>query len=107
MYQFCHVDSDDDGQCPELLFPGEGEVTDAALVMLRKKMNGKYTLFKVKMNETRISFDVKTHQRNFRKVDIIQSKNAMKSINKKCGLLNAKQTKVRPCAWLYDVTTPY
>ena len=40
------MDSDDDGECPDHLFPGEGEVTDAAMVMLRKKTNGKYTLFK-------------------------------------------------------------
>ena len=30
-----------------MLFPGEGEVTDAAVVLLRKKISGKYTLFKV------------------------------------------------------------
>ena len=41
------IDSDDEGECEEPLFPGEGDVTDAAVVLLRKKMSGKYTLFKV------------------------------------------------------------
>ena len=45
--QFVRIDSDDEGECEDLLFPGEGEVTDAAVVLLRKKMSGKYTLFKV------------------------------------------------------------
>ena len=48
--QFVRIDSDDEGDCEDLLFPGEGEVTDAAVVLLRKKMSGKYTLFKVWSN---------------------------------------------------------
>ena len=45
--QLLRIDSDDEGECGEHLFPGESEVTDAAIVLLRKKMSGKYTLFKV------------------------------------------------------------
>ncbi|KAJ7357847.1 hypothetical protein OS493_022665 [Desmophyllum pertusum] len=44
--EYVRIDSDDEGECEEPLFPGEGEVTDAAIVLLRKKMSGKYTLFK-------------------------------------------------------------
>lgn len=44
--EFVRINSDDEGECEDLLFPGEGEVTDAAVVLLRKKMSGKYTLFK-------------------------------------------------------------
>ncbi|XP_020907959.1 uncharacterized protein LOC110246012 [Exaiptasia diaphana] len=41
------VDSDEDTNFEEYpLFPSDAEATDAALVMLKKKMNGKYTLFK-------------------------------------------------------------
>lgn len=47
LLQFVRIDSDDEGECEEPLFPGEGEVTDAAVVLLRRKMSGKYTLFKV------------------------------------------------------------
>ena len=50
--QFVRIDSDDEGKCEELLFPGEGEVTDAAVVLLRKKMSGKYTLFKVSQHSS-------------------------------------------------------
>lgn len=38
------------------MFPGEGEVTDAAVVLLRKKMSGKYTLFKVGNNSLVLRF---------------------------------------------------
>jgi len=41
------IDSDDDNNVDEPLFPTEADATDAALVMLKKKMNGKYTLFRV------------------------------------------------------------
>jgi len=44
--EYVRIDSDDEGECEEPLFPGEGDVTDAAVVLLRKKMSGKYTLFK-------------------------------------------------------------
>ncbi|KAK3742178.1 hypothetical protein QZH41_012073, partial [Actinostola sp. cb2023] len=40
------IDSDEDNAVEEPLFPSEADATNAALVMLRKKMNGKYTLFK-------------------------------------------------------------
>ncbi|XP_032239037.2 uncharacterized protein LOC5513651 isoform X2 [Nematostella vectensis] len=40
------IDSDDEGLCEDPLFPCETEATDAALVMLRKKINGKYTLYR-------------------------------------------------------------
>ena len=51
--QYVRIDSDDEGECEEPLFPGEGEVTDAAIVLLRKKMSGKYTLFKVSSQSKR------------------------------------------------------
>jgi hypothetical protein len=41
------IDSDEENALDEPFFPSDSEATDAALVMLRKKMNGKYTLFKV------------------------------------------------------------
>ena len=36
------------------MFPGEGEVTDAAIVLLRKKINGKYTLLKVSQHSYKL-----------------------------------------------------
>ena len=47
LLQFIRIDSDDEGECEDMLFPGESDTTDAAIVLLRKKWNGKYTLFKV------------------------------------------------------------
>ena len=47
LLQFIRIDSDDEGECEDMLFPGESDTTDAAIVLLRKKLNGKYTLFKV------------------------------------------------------------
>ncbi|XP_068688974.1 serine-rich adhesin for platelets-like isoform X2 [Montipora foliosa] len=44
--EFIRIDSDDEGECEDMLFPGESDTTDAAIVLLRKKLNGKYTLFK-------------------------------------------------------------
>ena len=48
--QHVRIDSDDDGECDDLLFPCESDVTDAAVVLLRKKLNGRYTLLKVKLH---------------------------------------------------------
>ena len=51
------IDSDDEGEFEDIsLFPGEGDITDACLLLLKKKLNGKYTLFKV-----RKTFAVITH----------------------------------------------
>lgn len=44
--EYLRIDSDDDGECGDLLFPCESDITDAAVVLLRKKLNGRYTLLK-------------------------------------------------------------
>ena len=50
LLQYLRIDSDDDGECGDLLFPCESDITDAAVVLLRKKLNGRYTLLKVRLH---------------------------------------------------------
>lgn len=44
-FQAVQVNSDDEDDC--LQFPKVSEITDASLLLLKRKSNGKYTLFRV------------------------------------------------------------